>query len=212
MSDRFWDELGKPYVLEGETIAHAVPEVEISGTSTSAERLDFRNLKKGDLYVTTNRVAFIGQVKKVKELNRDAFDGISIFYNDMEKIKVEKGKFSILCIVRGGKKAVKARVYFKKIPSDILPMITEYINTNIQNLSDVLKTFDKPEKKEKQKADKKKSALETQISKEELKRKKMFEEAEVEEIEMVCPLCGETVYYTPGMTICPHCNKKVKFF
>ncbi|MHC1591678.1 MAG: hypothetical protein ACXQS8_06310 [Candidatus Helarchaeales archaeon] len=215
MSDRFWDDLGKPYVLEGETIAHAVPQVEISGTQTSAERLKFKKLKIGDLYVTTNRVIFISQIKKVKQLDRDAFGGLSIFYQDMEKIKVEKEKFSILCVVKRGKKPVKARVYFKKIPSDILPVITEYIETNIQNLSEVLPTFEKPEIPEepkKSKIDKKKKALEEQLSKEELKRQKMFSEAEVEEIEMICPLCGETVYYKPGMTICPHCNRKVKFF
>lgn len=217
MSDRFWDNLGKPYVLEGETIAHTVPEIEIGGTTTSVEKLDFKKLKNGDLYITTNRVIFIGQIRKDKELSRDDFDGISLFYRDMEKLKIEKERFSILCVIRSSKKHnTKARVYFKKVPTDILPTITDYIQTNIDNLSEVLQTFEKPEKEEEPKKEKKKKKEKEEppeeLSPEELKRRKMFHEAEVESIEMVCPKCGESVDYTPGMTICPYCEQSVKFF
>ncbi|MFX1449811.1 MAG: hypothetical protein ACFFCM_03140 [Promethearchaeota archaeon] len=213
MSDRFWDQQGRPYVLEGETIQHSIPQVHISGSAASKSLMEIGDLKMGDLYVTNTRLIFIGEVRKSKDL-RQKFDGLSIFYDDMDELgKVKKDKFSVLCVFRKGRwRSQKARIYFKKLPEDQIEKVTDYIRSALQDI-EYAETGERPEPREK-KEDKKsvKKQEEEQIDPALLKAQAMFSEIKEEAVELMCPACGGYVSYRPGMKTCPICGKEVKFF
>lgn len=206
LSDRYWDDAGQPFIFEGETIEISVPNVTIGGTFTSKNELNIDDLKEGELYVTTNRVIFIGKIRESKK-GRENFDGVSIFLEDLESMKREKKKFSMLCNVRSGKRGKKARVYFKNIDEETLERIDVFINKKILELNG-LKVGSKPIEK---KQDKKTRKEQEKIDKKTRKEQTLFEEADVDSIELICPSCGSDVNYKPGMKKCPICNKEVKF-
>ena len=206
LSDRYWDDNGQPYIFEGETIEISVSNVNIGGSFTSRNELDIEDLKEGDLYITTNRVIFISKIRESQK-GRENFDGVSIFLEDLESMKREKKKFSLLCNVRSGKRGKRARVYFKNIEEKMLERIDVFINMKIIENAD-LKVGSKPtEKKEDKKAKKKQKKLDEQTKKE----RALFEEADVDIIELICPACGSDVNFKPGMKKCPVCEKEVKF-
>jgi len=91
--------------------------------------------KIGDLYVTNTRLIFIGEVRKSKDL-RQKFDGLSIFYDDMDELgKIKKDKFSVLCVFKKGRwRSQKARIYFKKVPEDQIEKVTDYIRSALQDI------------------------------------------------------------------------------
>jgi len=206
LSDRYWDDNGQPFIFEGETIEISVPNVSIGGTYTSKNELDVEDLKEGELYITTNRVVFIGKVRESKK-ERENFDGVSIFLEDLESMKREKKKFSLLCNVKSGKRGKRARIYFKNIEDETLERIDVFLNKKILELNG-LKVGSKPiEKKE----DKKTKKDQEKTDKRTKKERTLFEEADVDSIELICPACGSDVKYKPGMKKCPICNKEVNF-
>jgi len=206
LSDRYWDDDGQPYIFEGEVIEFSISNVTIGGTYTSKNELDIDKLKEGELYITTNRVIFIGKIRESAR-NRENYDGVSIFLQDIESMKREKKKFSILCNVKSGKRGKRARVYFKNIEEDLLEKIDAYLNQKILTLHEPL-VGEKPKiKKDDMKTKKRKEKLDKKIQKE----ISLFKEAEVDEIELICPACGSEVIYHPGMKKCPLCGKEVKF-
>ncbi len=206
MSDRYWDDEGQPYIFEGEEIEFSVPKVKIGGTYSSKSEMEIEELKEGELYVTTNRMIFIGKIRDSQK-SREKFDGISIFLQDIESMKVEKSKFSVLCNIKSGKKGKRARVYFKELPEDIKTKIEAYINEQIVGLKEP-ESGKKPEVK---KIDKKAKKKKEKMDESERKIRGLFDEADADAMELVCPACGADVLYRPGMKSCPICNKKVNF-
>lgn len=212
MSDRFWDKVGRPYVLEGETIHHSIPEVRISGSSHSKSLMEIGDLKYGDLYVTNTRLIFIGEVRKAKD-PRQKFDGLSIFYHDIDELgKVEKNKFSVLCVFKKGRfSSSKARIYFKKIPEDQIQKVTDYVRSSLQDIQEA-ETGKRPKPKEKDKNKDVKKPEEEKIDPDVIKAQALFSEIKEDSVELVCPACGGYVTYVPGMKKCPICGESVKFF
>ncbi|MFX0135934.1 MAG: hypothetical protein ACFFDN_19990 [Candidatus Hodarchaeota archaeon] len=213
MSDRFWDKQGRPFVLEGETIQHSVPEVRISGSAASKGLMEIGDLKMGDLYVTNTRLIFIGEVRKSKD-ERQRFDGISIFYDDVSELgKVEKTKFSVLCVFKKGRwRSQKARIYFKKLPEDQVEKVTDYIRSALQEI-EYAETGERPKPREKiEKKKKEKKQVEEEPDPDLIKAQALFSEISEDTVELVCPECGGYVSYRPGMKTCPLCGKSVKFF
>ncbi|NVM04425.1 MAG: hypothetical protein HWN67_19030 [Candidatus Helarchaeota archaeon] len=213
MSDRFWDKDGRPFVLEGETIQHSVPEVRISGSAASKGLMEIGDLKMGDLYVTNTRLIFIGEVRKSKDL-RQKFDGLSIFYDDITELgKVQKDKFSVLCVFKKGRwRSQKARVYFKKLPQDQVEKVTDYIKSALQDI-EYAETGERPEPREKiEKKKKEKKQVEEKTDPDLIKAQALFSEIKEDSVELMCPACGGYVSYRPGMKTCPLCGKAVKFF
>ncbi|MHA1384549.1 MAG: hypothetical protein ACTSR3_12405 [Candidatus Helarchaeota archaeon] len=212
ISDRYWDSSGRPYILEGETIHHSIPEVRISGSAASKSLMDIGNLKIGDLYVTNTRLIFIGEVNKKSKDPRLRYDGLSIFYEDVSELgKVEKEKFSVLCVFKKGRfRSQKARIYFKQIPKDQIEKVTDYIRSAIQE-AEYAETGERPRPREKIKNKKDKEKKE-QLPPDYTKAKALFSEIKEDAVELTCPACGGYVMYRPGMTKCPLCGKTVKFF
>jgi len=211
-SDRYWDSSGRPFILEGETIHHSVPEVRISGSAASKSLMDIGNLKDGDLYVTNTRLIFIGEVDKKAKDPRQKFDGLSIFYDDVTELgKVEKEKFSVLCVFKKGRfRSTKARIYFKKIPKDQIEIVTDYIRSALQE-REYAKTGERPQPKDTTAVKKIKAKEPAKIDPEYQKAKALFSEIDEDTVELTCPNCGGYVNYRPGMKKCPLCGKNVKF-
>ena len=214
VSDRFWDPSGRPFILEGETIHHSIPEVKISGSASSKNLMEVGDLKMGDLYVTNTRLIFIGEIKKGAKDPRQRFDGLSIFYDDVSELgKVDKGKgnFSVLCVFQKGRfRSQKARIYFKKLPKDQIEKVTDHIRSAIQEI-EYAETGERPEPRPKDK-DKEKTKVKEVVPPDYTKAKALFSEIQEDEVELTCPACGGYVMYRPGMTKCPLCGKTVKFF
>ncbi len=210
ISDRFWDKSGRPFILEGETINHSIPEVRISGSAASKSLMELGDLKTGDLYVTNTRLIFIGEVNK-KSQDRERFDGLSIFYDDISELgKVKGDKFSVLCVFKKGRwRSQKARIYFKNVPKDHIEKIADQIRSALQEIEHA-ETADRPKPKiikDETKATQTKEETDPEYT----KAKAMFSEIYEDEVELICPECGGYVTYKPGMKKCPLCEKPVKF-
>ncbi|NHI93281.1 MAG: hypothetical protein EAX96_12355 [Candidatus Lokiarchaeota archaeon] len=206
MADRYWNDDGQPFIFEGETIEISIPNVSIGGTYSSKNELNISDLKEGELYITTNRIIFISKIKETQKI-RESYDGVSIFLEDIESMKREKKKFSLLCNIKSGKRGKRARVYFKDIEENSLEKIEVYLTKKILELNE-LKVGSKPIKQEE---DKKTKKEQQKIDKKVKQEQSLFEEASVDEIELICPACGSDVVYRPGMKKCPICGKDVKF-
>jgi len=210
MSDRYWDDNGQPYLFEGEEIEYSVSGVKIGGTYQSKNELEIEDLKEGELYITSNRVLFIGKVRDSQK-TRENYDGISIFLQDIESLKSEKKKFSVLCNIRSGKKGKRARIYFKELEGEMKEKIEAYINKVVVNLKEPTSGTKPIEKKIDKKAEKKAKKKQEKMDARDRKIKGLFDEADEDAFELVCPACGADVLYKPGMKICPVCSKKVNF-
>ena len=210
MSDRYWDDEGQPYLFEGEVIEYSVPEIKLGGTYQSKNELEIEDLKEGELYITSNRILFIGKIRDSQK-SRENYDGISIFLQDIESLKSEKSKFSVLCNIKSGKKGKKARIYFKQLEGEMKEKIEAYINKAVVNLKEPASGSKPIVKKIDKKAEKKAKIKKEKMDERDRKIKGLFDEADEDALELVCPACGADVLYKPGMKICPICSKKVNF-
>ena len=126
---------------------------------------------------------------------------------DIESMKVEKNKFSVLCNIKSGKKGKRARVYFKELEGEMKTKIEAYINKKILENKEP-STMSKPTVK---KIDKKAKKKKQKMDEHDRKVAALFDEADEDAMELICPACGADVLYKPGMKRCPICDKKVNF-
>jgi len=210
MSDRYWDDEGQPYLFENEEIEYSVPGVKLGGTYQSKNEFEIEDLKEGELYITSNRIIFIGKIRESQK-TRENYDGISIFLQDIESLKSEKQKFSVLCNIKSGKKGKRARIYFKQLEGEMKEKIEAYINKVVVNLKEPTSGTKPSEKKIDKKAEKKAKKKKEKMDARDKKVQGLFNDADEDAFELVCPACGADVLYKPGMKICPICDKKVNF-
>ena len=210
--DRYWNEEGQPFLFQDEQVLLTAPGV--TPRVVSGLNVKIKDLKTGTLFITNIRLIFICQVKKKAKDPRLMYDGVSIFYSDVDKASiVGKGSLKIECILeKGTLRSKKANIFFKDIPKDIQNEAVIRIEESLKDRG-MPPVVDEPiyEEEHEEKKEKKQKSTPPPAPIYSRSVDYLLSEVEDEDIELTCPACGSYVRYRRGMTVCPACKRKVKF-
>jgi len=212
--DRYWQEDGRPFLLQNEQVLITAPGV--TPRVLSGLNIKLKELKAGTLYITNLRLTFICEMNKKAKDPRMRFDGFSIFYSDISSAAiVGKGSLKVECVLeKGALKSKKANIYFKDIPKEVQSEAVVRIEESLKDrgLPEVVDEIVQGESAKQKETKKKKTAappVEKPLYSKDVES--LFSEINGETIELTCPACGSLVTYQPGMKTCPACKREVKF-
>jgi len=210
--DRYWQEDGRPFLLQNEQVLITAPGV--TPRVVSGLNIKLKELKAGTLYITNLRLTFVCEMNKKAKDPRLRFDGFSIFYSDISSAKiVGKGSLKVECVLeKGTLKSKKANIYFKDIAKEIQSEAVVRIEESLKDrgLPEVVDETVQGEG-EKKKAKKKSAPPPVERPPYSKDVESLLGEINGEAIELTCPACGSLINYQPGMRTCPACKREVKF-
>jgi len=211
--DRYWQEDGRPFLLQNEQVLITAPGV--TPRVVSGLNIKLKELKAGTLYITNLRLTFVCEMNRKAKDPRLRFDGFSIFYSDISSAAiVGKGSLKVECILeKGTLKSKKANIYFKDLPKEIQSEAVVRIEESLKDrgLAEVMDESVQGETEKKKEKAKRKipSPVEKPLYSKDVES--LLGEINEDSIELTCPACGSLVIYQPGMRTCPACKREVKF-
>ena len=209
--DRYWQDDGRPFLLQNEQVLITAPGV--TPRVMSGLNVKLKELKAGTLYITNMRLIFVCEMNKKAKDPRMRFDGFSLFYSDVNAAAiVGKGSLKVECVLeKGTLKSKKANIYFKDMPKEIQNEAVIRIEESLKGRGLATVVEEAVQREGEKKKEEKKKKVQPQTPAYSRDVESLLDEINEEAIELTCPACGSLVSYQPGMRTCPACKRDVKF-